>query len=250
LSFWVFHVHQHGGHTLHNCFLSPLSPSARDGERGYLSLPGGKILMHWWPLYGHDSHNCYLAPALGRDGPDIVASGGCRGHTSRCSLVAQQPTVGTRLPISHRAVAPRCSSSRPSTPRIMKKGGRSRRQRIRAPPRLRAQRHLLMCLIRRMYCRALRRPTSVMSSSAAAGARIVASPLSATVKGAAILRAATLREILNLLRQHERCPRRVPCDALALQRALGGVWHLYRISGWWSDPTEFLHIYSTSILAT
>jgi hypothetical protein len=54
----------------------------------------------------------------------------------------------------------------------------------RAPP-------LLTCLIRRAYCRALRRPTSVTSSSAANGARIVASPLSATVKGTATSRAAT-----------------------------------------------------------
>jgi hypothetical protein len=60
-----------------------------------------------------------------------------------------------------------------------------------------------------------------MSSSVAVEARIVASPLSATVKGAATLRAATLREILNLLRRHERHPRRVLCDPLALHWALG-----------------------------
>jgi hypothetical protein len=88
-------------------------------------------------------------------------------------------------------------------------------------PWLRAHRHLLVYLIRRAYYRALRRPTSAMSSSATAGVRIVASPLSATVKGTATSRAATSREILNLLRQHERRVRHVPCDPLALQRALG-----------------------------
>jgi hypothetical protein len=30
LSFSMFQFHQHGGHTLHGYFLSPLSPSARD----------------------------------------------------------------------------------------------------------------------------------------------------------------------------------------------------------------------------
>jgi hypothetical protein len=82
----------------------------------------------------------------------------------------------------------------------------SRRQHIHAPPQLCAHHHMLMCLIRRAYCRALRRPTSVVSSSAVAGARIVASALSATVKGTATSRAATLSEILNLLRRHERRP--------------------------------------------
>jgi hypothetical protein len=126
------------------------------------------------------------------------------------------------------------SSSRPSTPRIMREGSRSRRQCIRTPHRLHTHRHLLTCLIRRVYYRALRRSTSMMSSSTAAGARIVASPLSATVKGA-----ATSREILNLLHQHERRPRCVLCDPLALQRALGGVWRLHHISGWWPGRANF-----------
>jgi hypothetical protein len=79
----------------------------------------------------------------------------------------------------------------------------------------------LACLIRHVYCRALRRPTSMMSSSATTEARIVASPLSTTVKGAATLRAATSSEILNLLCRHERRPRHMLCDPLALQRAPG-----------------------------
>jgi hypothetical protein len=99
--------------------------------------------------------------------------------------------------------------SRPSTPHIMREGDRSRWQCIHAPPWLRVHRHLLMCLIRCAYCRALRWPTSATSSSTAAGARIVTSPLSATVKGAATSRVATSREILNLLRWYKRHPRHV-----------------------------------------
>jgi hypothetical protein len=43
------------------------------------------------------------------------------------------------------------------------------------------------------------------------GGRIVASPSSATVKGTATSRAATSREILNLLRLHEKHLRRMSC---------------------------------------
>jgi hypothetical protein len=123
------------------------------------------------------------------------------------------------------------SSSWPSKPCTMREGGRSWRQCICTAPRLHAHRHLLVCLIRHVYYRALCRLTSVTSSSTAIRARIVASPLSDIVKGATTSRAATSSEILNLLRQHKRHPRRVLCDRLALQRALGGVWCLHHISG-------------------
>jgi hypothetical protein len=43
------------------------------------------------------------------------------------------------------------------------------------------------------------------------GERIVTSPLSTTVKGAATSRAATSRDILNLLRLHEKRLRCVSC---------------------------------------
>jgi hypothetical protein len=56
----------------------------------------------------HDSRDCYAAPAHGWDGLDTAAYDGCGVHTSRCSSVAQQPTVGAYLPISRRAVEPRC----------------------------------------------------------------------------------------------------------------------------------------------
>jgi hypothetical protein len=101
-------------------------------------------------------------------------------------------------------------------------GGRSWRKCIHAPPQLCMHHHLLTCLIRRAYCRALRRATSMMSSSAIVGARIVASPLSTTMKGTATSRAATSRGILNLLHQHERRPRRALCDPSS-PAGLGGV---------------------------
>jgi hypothetical protein len=104
--------------------------------------------------------------------------------------------------------------------------------------RLRTHCHLIACLMRRAYYRALRRSTSATSSSVTAGARIVASPLSVTVKGTATSRVVTLREILNLLHRHERRPRHVLCDPLALQGALGCVWCLHHISGWWSGCTN------------
>jgi hypothetical protein len=135
---------------------------------------------------------------------------GCSTTHHRCTPPHQPQSSDATMSIS--------SSLRPSTPRIMREGDRSQRQRIRAPPRLCVHRHLLGCLIRHVYCRALRQPTSTTSSSATAGARIVTSPLSATVKGIATSRATTSREILNLLRRHER---RVLCDPLALQWALG-----------------------------
>jgi hypothetical protein len=138
---------------------------------------------------------------------------GCSTTHRQCTPPHQPQSSGATMAI--------ISSSRPSTPRIMREGGRSRWQRIRAPPRLRVHHHLLACLIRRAYCRALRRQASATSSSAAAGARIVTSPLSATVKGVATSRAATSREILNLLRRHERHPRRMLCAPLALHWALG-----------------------------
>jgi hypothetical protein len=50
-----------------------------------------------------------------------------------------------------------------------------------------------------------------MSSSTIAWERIVASPSSATVKGATTSTAATTSEILNLLRRHERRLQRVLC---------------------------------------
>jgi hypothetical protein len=76
--------------------------------------------------------------------------------------------------------------------------------------------------------------------------RIVASPSRATVKGAAISRAATSSEILTLLCQHERRLRRVLCVPLALQEALEGVWHLHHISGWWSGHVSSGLIYRRS----
>jgi hypothetical protein len=61
-----------------------------------------------------------------------------------------------------------------------------------------------MCVLQ-----ASQRSTSVMSSSAIAWERIVTSPSNATMRSAATARAVTSSEILNLLRQHERCLRRL-----------------------------------------
>jgi hypothetical protein len=71
-----------------------------------------------------------------------------RSTTHRwCTPPHQPQSSGATMSIS--------SSSRPTTPHITRKGGRSRWQHIRAPPRLHAHRHLLTCLIRHAYCRAL-----------------------------------------------------------------------------------------------
>jgi hypothetical protein len=71
-----------------------------------------------------------------------------RSTTHRwCTPPHQPQSSGVTMSIS--------SSLRPTTPHITRKGGRSRWQHIRAPPRLHAHRHLLTCLIRHAYCRAL-----------------------------------------------------------------------------------------------
>jgi hypothetical protein len=87
-------------------------------------------------------------------------------------------------------------------------------------PQLRVHCHLCSCLIRCACCQASRWPTSTTSSSAITWERIVTSPSSTTVRGATTSRAATSSEILNLLRQHERCLRHMLCIPLALQQAL------------------------------
>jgi hypothetical protein len=130
LSFLVFLLHQYGGHTLHCCFLSPLSLRVGDWEGGHFLLLGGKIPTRWWPLWHHNSRDCYTAPAHDWNSPDAATSSGCRGHTGRRSSVTQQPTVDARFPISRKSSSTTTlisSSSRPSTLRTMREGGRSRR---------------------------------------------------------------------------------------------------------------------------
>jgi hypothetical protein len=101
-------------------------------------------------------------------------------------------------------------------------------------PRLRVHHYLFTCLICCTCHRASQRSTSVMSSSTVSWGRIVASPSSATMKGATTSRVTTSSEILNLLRLHEKHLPRVSCIPLAPQQALGGVWCSHHISRWWS----------------
>jgi hypothetical protein len=83
---------------------------------------------------GQSVHHCQRRVSRPHWSP--VAS--CSTTYCRCTPPHQPQSSGVMMSIS--------SSSRPSIPRIMREGGRSRRQRIHAPPRLRAHRHLLTAL--------------------------------------------------------------------------------------------------------